>query len=50
VDAAPEIQQSLPTGGSDLSKEEASTSKIVTTSNPEYIVFPDSELEQALLL
>ncbi|CAG5893726.1 unnamed protein product, partial [Menidia menidia] len=47
VDAAPEILQSPPTGGSDPSKEEASTSKSVTMSNPEYIVFTDSELEQA---
>ncbi|CAG5850998.1 unnamed protein product, partial [Menidia menidia] len=47
VDAAPEILQSPPTGGSDPSKEEASTSKFVTMSNPEYIVFTDSELEQA---
>ncbi|KAI3353876.1 hypothetical protein L3Q82_005083 [Scortum barcoo] len=46
VDTAPEIQQSPPTGASDLSKEEASTSKFVTMSNPEYIVFTDSELEQ----
>ncbi|XP_073336348.1 uncharacterized protein [Pagrus major] len=46
VDTVPEIQQSPPTGGSDLSKEEANTSKFVTMSNPEYIVFTDSELEQ----
>ncbi|KAL7406521.1 hypothetical protein ABVT39_021316 [Epinephelus coioides] len=35
------------TGGSDLSKEEPNISKFVTMSNPEYIVFIDSELEQA---
>ncbi|XP_056232247.1 uncharacterized protein LOC130169477 isoform X2 [Seriola aureovittata] len=46
VDTAPEIQQSPPTGGSDLSKEEANTSKFVAMSNPEYIVFTDSELDQ----
>lgn len=46
MDTAAEIQQSPPTGGSDLSKEEANTSKFVTMSNPEYIVFTDSELEQ----
>ncbi|KAM7404768.1 hypothetical protein PAMP_012083 [Pampus punctatissimus] len=46
VDTAPEIQQSPPTGGSNLSKEEASTSKFLTMSNPQYIVFTDSELEQ----
>lgn len=46
MDTAPEIQSSPPTGGSDLSKEEADTSKFVTMSNPEYIVFTDSELEQ----
>ncbi|KAL2102087.1 hypothetical protein ACEWY4_003848 [Coilia grayii] len=46
MDTAPEIQQSPPTGGSSLSKEEPNTSKFVTVSNPEYIVFTDSELEQ----
>lgn len=45
MDTAPEIQPSLPTGGSGLSEEEANTSKFVTMSNPEYIVFTDSELE-----
>lgn len=46
MDIGAEIQESPPTGGSDLSKVEASTSKFVTMSNPEYIVFTDSELEQ----
>lgn len=46
MDTAPEIQSSPPTGGSDLCKEEADISKFVTMSNPEYIVFTDSELEQ----
>ncbi|KAM3583192.1 uncharacterized protein V6R79_014190 [Siganus canaliculatus] len=46
VDAAPEIQPSPPIGGSNPSKEEATTSKFVTLSNPEYIVFTDSELER----
>ncbi|XP_078023648.1 uncharacterized protein LOC144462870 [Epinephelus lanceolatus] len=40
------VRASPPTGGSDLSKDKASTSKFVTLSNPEYIVFTDSELEQ----
>ncbi|KAL3993488.1 KRAB domain-containing zinc finger protein [Sarotherodon galilaeus] len=35
------------TGDGDFSREEPSTSKFVTMSNPEYIVFTDSELEQA---
>ncbi|XP_035806358.1 uncharacterized protein LOC111571818 [Amphiprion ocellaris] len=35
------------TRASDLSQEEPNTSKFVTISNPEYIVFTDSELEQA---
>ncbi|XP_076846700.1 uncharacterized protein LOC143491507 [Brachyhypopomus gauderio] len=34
-------------GGGDFSREEPNTSKFVTMSNPEYIVFTDSELEQA---
>ncbi|CAK6981852.1 uncharacterized protein LOC128439069 [Scomber scombrus] len=46
VDTAAEIGQSPPTGASDLSNEEANTSKFLTMSNPEYIVFTDSELEQ----
>ncbi|KAF0022270.1 hypothetical protein F2P81_025469 [Scophthalmus maximus] len=46
VETAPGIQQSPPTGGSNLSKEETNTSKFVTMSNPEYIILTDSELEQ----
>ncbi|KAJ8355224.1 hypothetical protein AAFF_G00084400, partial [Aldrovandia affinis] len=45
AETAAELQQPLTTGGTDISKEEPNTSKFVTMSNPEYIVFTDSELE-----
>ncbi|XP_063751442.1 uncharacterized protein LOC134872193 [Eleginops maclovinus] len=41
-----ELPQPSTTGGSGLSREEPKTSKFVTISRPEYIVFTDSELEQ----
>ncbi|KAJ8277586.1 hypothetical protein GJAV_G00077080 [Gymnothorax javanicus] len=46
VESAAQVQQPSPTEGSGLSTEEPNISKFVTISNPEYIVFTDSELEQ----
>ncbi|KAJ8260314.1 hypothetical protein GJAV_G00179550 [Gymnothorax javanicus] len=48
VESAAQVQQPSPTEGSGLSTEEPNISKFVTISNPEYIVFTDSELEQEL--